>query len=86
MRKRILVAVGVAAVVAAVAVPVMVAAATPSPTVKPAITAKPVVTTKPAARPDDHGGLDKSRSKDDDATTSTSRREVEPGDDKGWPR
>ena len=61
MRKRILVAVGVVAVVAAVAVPV-VAAATPSPTVKPAVTAKPVTVA------DDHGGLTKAKSEDDPAS------------------
>ena len=75
MRKRILVAVGVVAVAAAIAVPVVMAAATPSPTVQPAVTAKPVS--------DDKGGQAKDRAKDDTATTRTTRREPEPGDDKG---
>lgn len=76
MRKRIMVAVGVVAVVTAIAVPVFVAAATPSPTIRPAVTAKPV------NLPDDKGGLTKSKSSDD-STTPTTRHEVEPGDDKG---
>jgi hypothetical protein len=71
VRKRILVAVGVLAVV--VAVPVFVAAATPSATIKPAVTAKLV------NLPDDKGGLTKTRSRSsDDATTPTTRREAEP--------
>jgi hypothetical protein len=78
MRKRILTAVGVVAV-AAIAVPVVMAAATPSPTVQPAVTAKPVT--------DDKGGQTtakaKVKAKDDTATTRTTRREAEPGDDKG---
>ena len=52
MRKRIMVAVGVVAVVTAIAVPVFVAVATPSPTIRPAVTAKPV------NLPDDKGGVD----------------------------
>lgn len=75
MRKRILTAVGVVAVAAAIAVPVVMAAATPSPTVQPAVTAKPVT--------DDKGGQTKAKAKDDTATTKTTRREAEPGDDKG---
>ena len=75
MRKRILTAVGVVAVAAAIAVPVVMAAATPSPTVQPAVTAKPVT--------DDKGGQTKARAKDDTATTKTTRREAEPGDDHG---
>ena len=75
MRKRILTAVGVVAVVAAIAVPVVMAAATPSPTVQPAVTARPVT--------DDKGGQAKAKAKDDTATTKTTRREAEPGDDKG---
>ena len=51
------------------------AAATPSPTVQPAVTAKPVT--------DDKGGQTKAKAKDDTATTKTTRREAEPGDDKG---
>jgi hypothetical protein len=73
MRKRILTAVGVVAVAAAIAVPVVMAAATPSPTVQPAVTAKPVT--------DDKGG--QTKAKNDTATTRTTRREAEPGDDKG---
>ena len=84
MRKRILVAAGVTALVTAVAVPVMVAAATPSPTVKPAVPVRATITTKA----DDHGGLAKAKAKDkarakDDAARRTNKREVEPGDDKG---
>jgi hypothetical protein len=79
MPKRILVAVGVVAVVTAIAVPVFVAAATPSPTIKPAVTANPVNLS------DDKGGLTKSKSSDDSTTTTTttSPRQAEPGDDKG---
>jgi hypothetical protein len=76
MPKRILVAVGVVAVVTAIAVPVFVAAATPSPPIKPAVTANPVNVS------DDKGGLTRSKSSDD-STTTTTRRQAEPGDDKG---
>jgi hypothetical protein len=75
MRKRILTAVGVVAVAAAIAVPVVMAAATPSPEVQPAVTVKPVA--------DDNGGRTRATAKDDTATTRTTRHEVEPGDDKG---
>ncbi len=70
--QRILVAVGVVAVVAAVAVPVMGAAATPSPAVKPAVTAKPVTVTG------DHGGLTKT--KDD----PTPHHPVPPARGRAW--
>jgi hypothetical protein len=82
MRKRLLVAAGVTALVTVVAVPVMVAAATPSPTVKPAVPVRATITTKA----DDHGGLakaeDKAKAKDD-AARRTHKREAEPGDDNG---
>ena len=73
MGKRILVAVGVVAVAAAIGVPVVMAAATPSPEVQPAVTARPVA--------DDKGG--QTKAKVNTATTRTTRHEVEPGDDNG---
>jgi hypothetical protein len=66
MRKRILVAVGVVAVAAAIAVPVVMAAATPSPTVQPAVTAKPVTDDKGGASNAVEPGDDKGKGGDDD--------------------